>query len=298
MKSTKFRRITAFTLSLLFLLLSGCTNARAGETPEETPAAAQEASGADTPALLTVTAFDVGKADAFLLRSADHVVIIDTAKDEDGPVLVKFLEEQGITKIDELFLSHFDKDHVGGADALLDAFPVGAVYTTYQSKDSDDIEEFYAALNRRGMTNIVVREAFSYEADGVTYEVFPPEKESYKKDESNNSSLVLRVSAGGKSMLFTGDAEKKRIKELLALDGIKSDVLKMPHHGGFENNLEDLVTAVAPEVTIITSSDEEPESAETMALLNDAGVTTYLTREGRVTILFRDGGLTITQEMN
>lgn len=277
-RSVKKKSI-AFALALLLLLLVGCGSAST-ETPE---------------AILTVTALDVGKADAFILLSEGHTVVIDTATEEEGSRVVDFLEKSGIDRVDELIITHFDKDHVGGANAVIDAFDIGEIYTTYQSKDSDDIDEFYAAMNRKGLTNQVIREKLTFAASGVTYEIFPPEKESYDKDESNNSSLAIRASTANRSMLFTGDAEKKRIKELVKTEGIASDILKMPHHGGIEDNTEKLITAVDPDYAVITSSADEPEDAETMLLLSMAKVDTYLTRNGDITIFLTDDEIRIQQ---
>ena len=253
----------------------------------------------DTPpeGVLTVTAFNAGKADAFLLQSRGHVMVIDTATDDQGAKMVDFLRAQNIDTIDELLITHYDKDHVGGADKLIDAFKIGKIYTSYQVKDSDDTEEFFDSMRRNNLNNIEVSEVISYEADGVIYTIYPPQDRTYEKDESNNSSLVTKVSLGDKSMLFTGDAEKIRIKELLKLndEALESDILKMPHHGQNEDNMKKLLKAVAPAYAIITSSETEPADEEVVKLLNDMAIETYFTKDGDITIQMTESSIQIQQ---
>lgn len=283
-KRFRFWHSAASSALLLFLFLTGCAGATASVSQSDTP-----------DAVLTVEALNVGKADAFVLTSESHTVVIDTATEEEGDRVVDSLNAKGVETVDALIITHFDKDHVGGADLVLDNFTVEKVYTTYQSKDSDDIDEFYVAMNRSELTNEVVWDFTSFTYDGVTYAIYPPGEASYDKDESNNSSLVIRVDTGEGSMLFTGDAEKKRIKELLKIDGLASDILKMPHHGRIEDNTDKLIDAISPTIAVITSSEKEPEDEEVLELLSDAAVETYLTRDGDLTISFTGEGILINQ---
>ena len=244
---------------------------------------------------LTVTFFDVGKADAILLQSETGTVVIDTGEKGDGKKISSLLTENGTSVIDYLIITHFDKDHVGGADHVINAFDIGTIYTTYKSKDSDQIDNYLAALSSKGLTETVVTDEISFEMDGVSYDIYPPQSTAYEKDPSNNSSLVIMVSCGDNNMLFAGDAEKLRISELLEMEDIQAEILKVPHHGRYEKNMAALVEKVSPEYAIITSGTIEPEDAEVMQILEDAGVTTYLNREGNITITMSPDNISITQ---
>ena len=96
-------------------------------------------------------------------------------------------------------------------------------------------------------------------------------------------------------MLFAGDAEGERIEELLEIEGLQSTILKVPHHGRYSYNTEDLVKYVKPEYAVITSSKSEPEEQEVMDILEENGVVTYLSRDGNITITMTAGEVTITQ---
>ena len=286
----RIRKIIGIITALL--LLTGC--GRNAENISENTNTAQVTDIAATSSL-TITAISGDAADAFVLIGENHVTVIDTGLDEHGQELVDFLKDQGVSRIDNLIITHFDKDHVGGADYVVNNFDIGTVYTTYKSKDSDDIDSYLAALSAKGLTETVVTDEMSFTMDEVTYDIYPPESTTYEKSQSNNSSLVIMVSVGDNNMLFAGDAEKERIEELLAMDDIQAEILKVPHHGRYEKNTQALIEKVSPQYAIITSSLEEPEDAEVMQILEAAGVTTYLNREGNITITMSSDNISITQ---
>lgn len=249
----------------------------------------------DPDAEITITAFKCGKADAFLLRTANHTVVIDTATEKKGDNFLELIDEQGIDTIDDMIITHFDKDHIGGADQIIRTKNVGKIYTTYLSKDSDDIGEYYNALKEKGYKDLIVKDVISFKEDGVVYTIYPPEATVYKSSISNNSSLAIKVQCADKTMLFTGDAEEERINELISTDGLECDVLKMPHHGRFKKNLDEFVNYVNPKYAIITASKKEHEDIETINILEDKGIETYITRDGDITIKMNADGVTIEQ---
>ena len=111
---------TLLSIIALIALLTACGRTAAPET--DAPAAEAVSESAQTSVTspsetsLTITALKGGAADSFVLKTPNHTVIIDTGLDKNGDELVESLKEQGITMIDELIITHFDKDHVGGAD--------------------------------------------------------------------------------------------------------------------------------------------------------------------------------------
>ncbi len=245
---------------------------------------------------LKITCLDVGKGDCFVIESANSVTMIDTGYEETANKVMYFLDSEGITTIDQMIISHFDKDHVGGANHIIDNYDVKKVYTTYyEAKDSDDIDEYHKSLEEKNMEPILVSEETSYSLDGIEFVIYPPLKEEYgENNTSNNSSIVVHMTYNGNSMLFTGDAEKARMKELLDIDGLESDIIKMPAHGRYKKKLDDLLELVNPQYAIITSSFDEPEADETMELLEDMNIEPYLTKYGDITI-YLGNGITIEQ---
>ena len=275
------------TILSLVVMLSAC--GREAQVPDNT---ASEVTPSTT---LTVTGIKGGAADAFVLISDNHVTLIDSGLDKKADKLVDFLNEQGVTKIDEMIITHFHKDHVGGADHVLENFEVGKVYTTFRTKESDDITAYLQAMDDKGLKETLVTKVTTYEADGVTYTIYPPGKMKYNDRTTNNSSLVIKVTLGDNSILFAGDAQKERIDELLQIPDLNCTVLKVPHHGRYEENSQSLIDYVSPKYAIITSSKSEPEDERVVDALTTSGAEVFLTKDGNVTITMTANDLSVTQ---
>ena len=233
---------------------------------------------------LDVHFFDAGKADAILLTTADSAVLIDAGEKGFGKTVLAYLEEKGIERLDCLIVTHFDQDHVGGAAKIINNLAVETVLQSNQPKDSEEYEKYVKALENADIEPTTVRETYTFTLDGVQYTIDPPRRTSYDSDSSNNSSLIVTVTNGENRFLFTGDAQTERLSEFLDAGVAACDVLKLPHHGKDEQLLGALLNAEKPTYAVVTSSDEEPESAATVAALDAAGVTLLLTREGAVTL--------------
>lgn len=178
------------------------------------------------PGTLEVAFLNAGKADAFVLLTENSAVVIDTGENSMGDALVDFLLERGVSRVDALFITHFDKDHVGGADALLAALPVSAVYESACEKDNKQTRQYREALEDQGLTPIALQENMALEIDGVQYAISVTNLLCTGKNASNDSSLVIRVQHGQTRFLFAGDAENDRLAELLREGGLACDVLK------------------------------------------------------------------------
>ncbi len=274
------------TLALV-LALTGMSGGRTGA----------ETDGTEDEASMTVTGLKCGCADAYIILKDGRAAVIDCGESDDGGKVVSALKLRGIDTVDIMIISHFDQDHVGGAAEVIRECDVKAVYVTYLSKDSDEIDDFSAACEAKGLTPVVISDNTVLTLPGASMTVYPPQKDDYGSDTSNNSSLavMLEDEATGKRMFFTGDAENKRIKELTALGDIACDVLKVPHHGRWESRFPELVAACSPKYAVINSSDTNPEDKDTLDVLDRSGVSVYLTRSGTVTFEFFEDRIDVKQ---
>ena len=243
---------------------------------------------------LCVRFFDMGKADSMLLDCGGKYMLIDCGEKNSGKELVKALKEQGIDELEYLVITHFDKDHVGGAEKVLKNLRVKNVLQNSREKNSDEYEDYVEAVSAAEVKLITVRDEYSFDLNGTGFRVTAGAG-GYDKDKSNNFSLVVTADHEGISFLFAGDIQSERIEEMLADGAEHADILKIPHHGGEEEELPALLNALTPSVAVITSSDEEPESESTMEALKEAGVKTYLTREGTVCINVKNGNYEVKQ---
>jgi len=256
----------ALIFLLLALFLCGC----GGEEPSSE---------------LEILFFDVGSADAFLLRTAESAVLIDCGTNKEGKALAAWLTENGITRLDALFITHFDKDHVGGADHILQNLEVAAVYEPDYAADSKQVTQYREALRASGARLHTLYKNAALSLHGVDYIIDVANEAYYGEDEENDFSLVISVRHGENRFLFAGDAERPRLEELLQEGKLPHDLLKVPHHGRAEKNSAAFFSAVAPRYAVITSSDEEPEDAEVVAALESIGTEIFYTRLGKICCL-------------
>ena len=241
-----------------------------------------------------ITFFNVGKADAILIQDKNTNIIIDTGTEESSDYFLEGLKKLNIKTIDYLILSHFDQDHVGGASKLLTSYDVKQIYQTYFVKTSKEIAAYQNALKEKNITPLLVKENLSFTVNDTTYTIYPPLLTSYDNSPSNNSSLCVRAVYKNTSYLFPGDAEKQRIKELNNL-GLKSDLLKLPHHGGAEDNSYKFIRKILPKYAIITDTENEPADEIVLSCLDEINASVYHTYKGDIHVESDGESIYITQ---
>ncbi len=238
---------------------------------------------------LIITNLQVGKADAAVLQWGDHAGMIDAGSDQSFQVIQSFLEENGIHALDFLLLTHFDRDHVGSAPALIRSYPIAHIYLP----DYESEKKFYTAVMQAVLGRdrvITVREAMDFTEGRFTMRIFPADnpapllKSSSNRD--NNMSLISLVSFGECRFLFTGDIEKKRIRQILKSgDDLRADWIKYPHHGEYEEVQREFLERVNPASAVVSTSLDRPISDDLLMLLNELNIRLHSTVEGHVTTL-------------
>ncbi len=246
---------------------------------------------------MNISILEAGKADAIIIDTENGAVLIDSGLEENRDQLLEALKERGITELYAMIITHFDKDHVGGADWVLSEMNVKYVYTSYETKTSDDIASFEEALKNAGLNATVIKGTQTFRLGDAVFEMNGASG-SYEKNESNNSSLIIKVSFGTKTYLFAGDAQNERIEEYLENNDADCDFLKVPYHGHYQKMLDELLAEASPEVSVITDSSEEPEESElakTVSLLEEYGTSVYCTKDGSIEIVCTKTGFHVSQ---
>ena len=184
-----------------------------------------------------VDVIDVGQGLAVLVRSSEHNLLYDTGPQYSTDtnagqrVVLPYLRAKGVKRLDALVVSHRDKDHSGGMDAIREGLPV----TRFLSSMLDESGE-----------NCVIGQHWEWE--GVRFTMLHPELTDYTlpTKKTNNLSCVLHVEAAGQSVLLTGDIEAKDERALIARlpQALSSTVLVVPHHGGKGSSTPEFITAV------------------------------------------------------
>lgn len=245
---------------------------------------------------LEITFLDVGKADAIVLQSEEKTVLIDTGKNKAGNLILSYLENHQITKIDLMIITHFDKDHVGGADRVLYGIDVDQVFIPDYFSDSNQFVEFMAAVEDTQTPCTKIKENITFDLGEMVFSIDVANQTYYGEDEENDFSLVTGVNFQNTNILFAGDAENPRLKELLQEQIGEFDVLKVPHHGVKEKKSGDFFRMIHPGIAIITSDAENPEDSEIVDMLKDMDTEVFLTRLGTVSLISDGNHWTAHQE--
>ena len=246
------RRIKFLAAWMLILLqifaLAGCRGIT--ESGDKTGSAGEtessELTGGQSGDILQVQVLKIGKADAILLFCGGRTMVIDCGEEEDGQEVLDSLQGKGVAEIDVLIITHFDKDHVGGADTVVEEMPVKRVLLPAYTGSGTEYADFMAALENAGLEPENLQEPVQFPLGDASVLVEPPasyEIPAGAQEYDNNFSLITTVEYSGQQMIFTGDIEKQRIREWLAQGEAEQKtctVLKVPHHGVYNTALEDL----------------------------------------------------------
>ena len=238
---------------------------------------------------LVIVNLAVGKADAAFLSYDGSLGMIDTGTKESYYRIKKFMDENAQTSMDYLIITHYDKDHAGGAVSLLQEYEVEKIYLPdYVSSKSGYGDIMEAVKGRDDVVFVSSKEQIS--VGDMTIQIIPPSDPAELSEDDDNMdndlSLLCRVNFRSKKFLFTGDIEKARIKQLKN-DGVDltADWIKIPHHGGYEDNSKKLLSLVSPKYSVISTGPEKPADAELLKLLAELGIKNFSTTKGDVVTL-------------
>ena len=246
---------------------------------------------------LRVDFIDVGKGDCILIRSENHTVMIDTGYKETADDVFDFLDSSVVSEIDALILTHYDKDHIGGAKEVLSRYQVDKIYVPDYDNDSGKYRKLIKTIDKNDIPVDFVSEKITFTADNAVFTIMPSGVTyDAKKENDNDMSLLVSVIYSKDSYLFTGDIEKPAIERFLNRNDRTYDVVKMPHHGRTEKNTKALLDSVKPTYAVITDDKENPADSELCGLLKSAGIEYYRTGEvGCVSITGNGSGIYKTE---
>jgi competence protein ComEC len=195
---------------------------------------------------LDLTVLDVGQGLAVVARTRRHTLVYDAGPrfspsfDAGAAVVVPFLRNLGVRRIDRLVVSHDDRDHMGGLGSILRRLTVDDVL----SGVPEAVAGVQAHQCRRG-------QAWTW--DAVRFRVLSPSSRTARN--GNNRSCVLRIDAPGGSVLLTGDIQSEVEQQLLAQlpEWLPADVLVVPHHGSRTSSTAAFVQRVRPAYAVFTT---------------------------------------------
>ena len=274
----------------LVLALTGCGLSGGAGRPDPGPAEGT----------LEVHYIDGGQADSALLLCGGESMLIDGGNVADSDLVVAYLADQGVEELDYVVCTHAHEDHVGGLAGALSQYPVGEVLSPVTEYDSQAFGNFLKYTQEQGLSLTVPEPGDTWTVGTAAVTVLGPVQDY---DDTNNTSIVLRVDFGETSFLFTGDMERTAEEDLLESGAwLEADVLKVGHHGSDTSTSYPFLREVDPDYAVISvgeNNDYGHPSEDTLSRLRDDDVTVYRTDLQGDVVCTSDGtSLTFTVERN
>ena len=284
--------IVTILLALGFLALQGPV-----PTPINVAKTQQEAIESS---VLQVHFIDVGQGDCTLICYNGTNLLIDAGNNDKGTAVQRYLQKQGITKLDYVIATHPDADHIGGMDVILTKFDCGKIFMPDVENDTESYRDMMAAMEYKRYQAIVPKIGEYYalgeekgeqtEHISAYFTIIAPNAEY---EDNNNSSIGIRLTHGKNSFVFTGDAKEVAEKDIVASGlELSAEVLKIAHHGSSGSTTHMFLEAINPTYAVIscgTDNDYGHPALGTLNRLKEAGIQVFRTDEQGTVVATSDG---------
>lgn len=208
---------------------------------------------------LRVDFLDVGQGDSALVTMPDGTTLlidaggntIDTTRRIGETVVSEYLWWRGLSQIDYVLATHADADHIDGLNDVVKNFTVRSALIARRPTDDPEYAKFAQTLARTSTHSETIEAGDVIQIGFVTVSVLWPPAGSAQS--TNNDSMVLRIQYGERSILLTGDIEQATERELIASSPqLRTDIVKVPHHGSKTSSTDAFVAATKPQFAIIS----------------------------------------------
>lgn len=202
---------------------------------------------------IRVDFIDVGQGDASLIVCNGEAMMIDGGSSEKSDLIYSYLESHWVYDLKYVVATHPDDDHIGGLSGAIHEASVERAFCSVNEYDSRSFENYRKSLNEQGVSIEVPNAGDTLDLGGAKVTFIAP-IETF--EENNNNSIVIRIVYDEVSFLFTGDAEILEEQSILASgQDIKSNVLKIGHHGSSYSSTKDFLNAVSPDLAVISCAE-------------------------------------------
>ena len=220
---------------------------------------------AQTSTNVTIKFIDVGQGEAILIALPEKTVLIDAGPTGSAPKIAQVLQELGRNKIDYLVATHPDEDHIGGMADIISNTQIGTIYAPNKTNNTATYRKFLTAIQNNNL-QITLAEAGTIidQTDAYKLEILWPTKDANFPD-TNDYSVIIKLTVGTKTFLFTGDAPTSAI---LDANPDHIDVLKLSHHGSRTGTNEQLVRRLSPTYAVLSYALDNSYGHPMQSVLN------------------------------
>ena len=220
---------------------------------------------AQTSANVTIKFIDVGQGEAILIALPEKTVLIDAGPTGSAPKIAQVLQELGRNKIDYLVATHPDEDHIGGMADVISSTQIGTIYAPNKTNNTATYRKFLTTIQNNNL-QITLAEAGTIidQTDSYKLEILWPKKDANFPD-TNDYSIIIKLTVGNKTFLFTGDAPTSAI---LDSNPGHIDVLKLSHHGSRTGTTEQLVRKLSPTYAVLSYAVDNSYGHPMQSVLN------------------------------
>lgn len=246
---------------------------------------------------LSIHTIDVGQGDSILIQTpSSKNILIDGGDDNSHHIISSYLKKQNVENIDYIIATHFDSDHIGGLDNIIDKFNVSNIYAPNYESDTVSYQNLInSCLNKNLNLQCLSSGDFINIEDNINLEVLAP---SYIQEENNLNSIVFRLDYKNKSFLFTGDAEANNELNIINSYELNDiDFLKVGHHGSSSSTTSEFVEEVSPDIAVISCGYKNQYGhphKSTLDTLEKNNVLTYRTDILGNIVFYSDGDTIFT----
>ncbi len=242
----------------------------------------------NTDSKLKIYFIDVGQADSILIANNNKYMLIDAGNNEDGPKLVSYFKNMGIEKFEYVIGTHAHEDHIGGLDDIINNFEISNFYMPDVVTTTKTFEDVIEALENKNLAFKVPEIDKNIKFEGSLINIL---YSGTDQTNLNNTSIIIKLYYGNTSYLFMGDAPSSVEREIIDKD-IKSDVLKVGHHGSKYSTSAIFLSKVKPKFAVISVGKNNiynhPQDI-TLNKLQKIEAKIYRTDEDGTIILNSDG---------
>lgn len=218
-----------------------------------------------TSANVTIKFIDVGQGEAILIALPEKTMLIDAGPTGSAPKIAQVLQELGRNKIDYLVATHPDEDHIGGMADVISSTQIGTIYAPNKTNNTATYRKFLTAIQNNNL-QITLAEAGTIidQTDSYKLEILWPKKDA-NFPETNDYSIIIKLTVGNKTFLFTGDAPTNAI---LNSNPGHIDVLKVSHHGSRTGTTEVLIHKLSPTYAVLSYALDNSYGHPMQSVLN------------------------------